>query len=190
MPCTHYKLREQSGRKRPGGADWQQAWCESSVGLEAKRANWSLGCKELSITNWSKEMIILLYLVLIRLHPEHCVNFSAPEFKKGVMGLEFIQRRATKLVKGLERLCCEEGLGTLVLCSSEERRLKENLVGRYGFLRKRCAKGDTCLSSLVYSGRKCVGTVQNCTWVGLDWTLGNISLLRRWASTTTGLLER
>lgn len=91
------------------------------------------------------------------------MNFSASEFKKGVMGLEFIQRRATKLVKGLERLCCEEGLGTLVLHSSEKRRLKENLAGLYGFLRKRCVKGGTCLFSLVYSGRKCVGMVQNCT---------------------------
>lgn len=70
---------EQSGRRGSGCADCQQIWC---VGLEAKGANCILGCNEHSLTNWSKEMIFLLYLVLIQLHLEYRVNFSAPQFKK------------------------------------------------------------------------------------------------------------
>lgn len=88
------------------------------------------------------------------------------------------------MIKGLETLCCEGWLITLGLCSLEKRRLWDN------FLRKACEKGDAFLFCLVSSGRKCVGMVQSCTWGGLDWTLGNISLLSRWASTETGFLKR
>lgn len=65
------------------------------------------------------------------------------------MALEFIQRRATKLVKGLERLCCEERLSTLGLGSLEKRGPRDSFVGLYRFLGKGCEKGDACPFSLV-----------------------------------------
>lgn len=98
IPHKYYKMEEKwlesslTERDLVVGSDCQQNQCESSVGLEAKRANFILGCNEHSLTNWSKEMIFLLYLVLTQLHLECCVNFSAPQFKKVMMVLEFIQR--------------------------------------------------------------------------------------------------
>ncbi|KAK4806781.1 hypothetical protein QYF61_005577 [Mycteria americana] len=106
--------------------------------LAAKRANRILGC---------------IKHTLVRPHLEYCVQFWAPQFKKDVGVLECIQRRATKLVKGLEGMSCEEQLRTLGLSSLEKRRLGGNLIALYGFLRRRSGDGGADLSSLVSSDR-------------------------------------
>ncbi|CAM4639967.1 unnamed protein product [Lepidochelys kempii] len=85
-----------------------------------KKANGMLGIIKKGIDNRTENIIFPLYKSMVRPHLEYCVQMWSPHLKKDLLELEKVQKRATKIIRGMEWFPYEERIIRLGLFSLED----------------------------------------------------------------------
>ncbi len=93
--------------------------CKEATG----KANRMLGFISRNFLFKNKDVILPLYISLVRPHLEYTVQSWSPHYAKDIAKLEAVQWRATKMITSLHNKSCEARLAQLNLFSLEKWRL-------------------------------------------------------------------
>ncbi|GAB0188477.1 hypothetical protein GRJ2_001313000 [Grus japonensis] len=100
--------------------------------LAAQKANHILGCIKRRVASSSSEVILPFCSHETPL--EYCIQPWGPQYKNHMALLKQVQRRATRMIRGLEHLSYEDRLRELGLFSLEKRKLWGHTIVAFQYL--------------------------------------------------------
>ena len=124
------------------------------IALKVKKANQSVGMIRKSFTCMDPEIFIPLYKSLVRPHLEYASVIWSPTYKKDIIAVENVQRRATKMVTGLKEKTYEERLKILGLPTLYYRRDRADMVQLFKIMHE---YDNVTLKNISLSGNICRG---------------------------------
>jgi len=139
-PLYQYRLGDEGIERSPDEKDLgilvdEKLDISHQCALTAQKAKHILGCIKSSVASRAREVILLFYSALVRPHLESCIQLWSPQHRNDMDLLERVQRKATKMTRGLEHLSCEDRLRELELFNLEKRRLRGNLIAAFQYLK-------------------------------------------------------
>ncbi|KFQ74174.1 hypothetical protein N335_08388, partial [Phaethon lepturus] len=157
-PQYHYRLRDEGMESSPAEKDLgalvdEKLDMSQQRALAAQATNCILGHIQSGAASRSREGILPLCSALVRPHLQSCVQLWSPQHSKDMDLLEQVQRRATKVIKGMEHLSCEDRLRELGLFSLEKRRLRRDLTAAFPYFKRACKKDGDRLFSRACCGK-------------------------------------
>ena len=103
--------------------------------ISAAKANRILGIIKKTFSSRDSAVIAKLYKSLVRPHLEYAIQAWSPYLQRDIDTLEKVQRRATKMVEGIEELSYEDRLEYLNLTTLITRRLRGDLIEVFKILK-------------------------------------------------------
>ena len=85
----------------------------------ANEANRKLGMIRRGFKNKSRAVMLSLYKAMVRPHLDYCIQAWRPDLRKDIDRLGKVQRRATKMMEGLESYSYSDRLRILGLTTLE-----------------------------------------------------------------------
>ena len=97
----------------------------------ADEANRKLGMIKRGFKNKTRDVMLPLYKAMVRPHLDYCIQAWRPYLRKDIDRLEKVQRRATKMMEGLEGYSYLDRLRIFGLTTLETRFVRADLIEVY-----------------------------------------------------------
>ena len=94
----------------------------------AAKASSVLGMIRRHFEDLDGDSFLILYKGFVRPHLEYCVQAWSPHLRKDIDLMEKVQRRATKMVRGLKHHSYQRRLKVLGLQTLEQRRIRGDMI--------------------------------------------------------------